>query len=407
MKRALVPLFLFAASLALPACESTQAPATSADASKPAPPVDWEGLAKRLVTQNAGVRENDVVQVSGGVQDIELMEDIAIEVRKVGAFPLVRIESDRMTRRMLDLVPEKYNSQPSQLDLKLAGLVNVRIWIEPRLAEDLFAGADPGRRDARDKANAVADEAFFKHNVRYVELGNNFYPTSWRAKRFGLTDDEMKKMFWDGVNVDYSGLQATGEQVSKVLSAGNEIHITNPNGTDLKLRIQGRPVSVSDGIISAEDAKKGGPASQVWLPAGDVYLVPVANSAEGKAVHTSDHFEGMEIHDLTLTFAKGKVTSMTGTGPGFQELKARYDAGEAGKDVFAYVDLGINPNIKLSPASKEGTWVPAGEITVGIGNNIWAGGDNKSGFGYAVFLPGSTVTLDGKPIIEKGQLQIK
>ena len=36
----------------------------------------------------------------------------------------------------------------------------------------------------------------------------------------------------------------------------------------------------------------------------------------------------------------------------------------------------------------------------------WAGGDNKISYGMTNYLPGSTVTLDGKTIIEKGVLKI-
>jgi aminopeptidase len=97
---------------------------------------------------------------------------------------------------------------------------------------------------------------------------------------------------------------------------------------------------------------------------------------------------------------------MTGSGPGFEPLKALYDAAGEGKDLFAVVDLGINPNVKLPATVAVGTWVPAGTVTVGVGNNMWAGGDNKSPYAYYVSLPGTTVTMDGKTIIEKGQLKI-
>ncbi len=53
-----------------------------------------------------------------------------------------------------------------------------------------------------------------------------------------------------------------------------------------------------------------------------------------------------------------------------------------------------------------GTWVPAGTVTVGMGNNLWAGGNNRSTYGYYVSLTGTTVTMDGKPIIENGLLKI-
>ena len=184
------------------------------------------------------------------------------------------------------------------------------------------------------------------------------------------------------------------------------MHITNPNGTDLKVKIEGRPFFVSDGIISADDVKKGGPAVSVYLPAGEVYCAPVPGTAEGTVVMSQTYMNGKEVTDLKLTFVGGKVTQMTGSGPGFDDLKKEYDARGDGKELFAFVDFGINPNLKIWPASKLGNWVQSGMVTVGIGNNTWAGGDNKISYGLTLFLPGSSVTLDGKPIVENGVLKL-
>jgi hypothetical protein len=214
-------------------------------------------------------------------------------------------------------------------------------------------------------------------------------------------------MFWDGVNLDYTALQDRGAQVKAALAGGDEVHVTNPNGTDLTLHIKGRPVLVSDGIISEADRKAGGAASNAYLPAGEVYTTPVPGSAEGKVVQKRTYFRGKSIDDLTLTVSGGKVTSMSGTGPGFADYKAAYDAAnDPRKDLFGYIDLGINPNVKLPASSAVGTWVPAGTVTVGAGNNSWAGGDNTVSWMSVLFLPGSTVTLDGKPIVEGGTLKL-
>jgi leucyl aminopeptidase (aminopeptidase T) len=410
----LAPLAAVAAGLALAACAAQPtevAPSKlAADAPKPepkkAPPTDLEQLAQRIVTQNAAVKEGDVVLITGGAQDQELLEDIAVNVRKAGAFPLVTIDSDRMDKRLYADVPDKYDSQTNQWGMKLADTVNVVIGVDSTLTEGLFADADAKRLAARAKADAPVGEEYIKRNVRQVFIGNGFYPTDWRAKRFGMSTDDLTKTFWDGVNTDYATVQSRGEQVKGVLSAGNELHITNPNGTDLKMKIQGRPFFVSDGIISADDVKKGGAAVSVYLPAGEVFCAPVAGTAEGKVVHTLDYYQGKEVDNLTLTVAGGKVTAMTGSGPGFDRLKADYDAAGDGKDLLSFVDFGINPNVKLPASSKLGAFIPAGTITVGLGNNQWAGGDDKAPYGYTVFLPGSTVTLDGKTVIESGQLKI-
>jgi aminopeptidase len=163
---------------------------------------------------------------------------------------------------------------------------------------------------------------------------------------------------------------------------------------------------VSDGIISADDVKKGGPAVTVYLPAGEVFAAPVPGTAEGKVVESLTFYNGKEVTNLTLTFVGGKVTAITGAGPGFPELKADYDARGDGKELFGFVDFGINPNLHVWPTSKIGNWVQSGMVTVGTGNNTWAGGDNKISYGLTNFLPGSTVTLDGKTVVENGVLKL-
>jgi aminopeptidase len=409
MKKILAPL---AAALALAGCQTPPAPvapAKLADDVKPAvkaPPTDLEQLAQRLVTQSAAVKEGEVVIISGGPENMELLEDIAVNVRKAGGFPLVTVNTDRLSKRMYTDVPEKYDSQTDQLDLKLAEVANVTIAVDRNTAEGLFADADPKRLAARARANEGLQDAFIKHNVRSVEVGNGLYPQDWLAARYGMSADDLSKTFWGGVNVDYADLQSRGAQVAAALSSGNEMHVTDASGTDLKVKVQGRGYGVSDGIISAEDMKKGPAALNVYLPAGEVYVTPVAGTAEGKVVRAKDYYQGKEINNLTLNFAAGKLTSMTGTGPGFDLLKAACDASGEGKDLFAVVDFGINPNVKLPTNSQIATWVPAGTVTVGVGNNVWAGGDNKTAYGYFVSLPGTTVTLDGKPVVEAGQLKL-
>ncbi len=412
MKKMLAPLAAAAVCLALASCQSQTEPVQPsklADDVKPAvkaPSTDLEQLAERLVKQSAGVKEGEVVWVSGGAENMELLEDIAVQVRKAGAFPLITVGSDRLAKRLYTDVPEKYDSQANQRDLKLAEMVNVTISLDRNTDEKLFADADPKRLAARARANEAVEEAYLKHNVRGVEVGNGLYPQEWLAPRYGMTAEELAKTFWGGVNIDYTDLQSRGAQVSAALAAGSEIHITSPAGTDLKVKVQGRPYGVSDGIISAEDVKKGPANMSVYLPAGEVYTTPVPGTAEGKIVSKKEYYRGQEIDDLTLTFGAGKLVSMTGSGPGFDKLKADYDAAGEGKDIFGFVDFGINPNVKLPANSQLATWVPAGTVTLGLGNNVWAGGDNKGSYNYGVSLAGTTVTLDGKPVVEAGQLKL-
>lgn len=392
------------AAAPMPAATTTDAaPAPAAKAA----PTDLEQLAQRVVTQSAAVREGEIVLISGQAQDAELLEDIAVNVRKAGGFPLVTYGSDRLDKRLFFDVPEKYDAQADVLGGKLAGMVNVVITLSDAMSENLFEGADPKRLAARGKVGEPVAQAFMQNNVRTVELGNNLYPTPRRAERYGMSEDALAATFWNGVNLDYADLQARGAQVKAALANGNEVHITNPNGTDLKLRMQGRPVLVSDGIISADDMKRGGAALAAYLPAGEVYTTPVAGSADGKVVQSHSFFRGKQIDDLTLTIVGGKATAMSGSGPGYADFKAAHDAvNDPRKDLFGYVDFGINPRLQLPASSKIGNWVPAGAVTVGTGGNAWAGGDNSVPYSSAMFLPGSTVTVDGKTIVDNGVLKL-
>jgi leucyl aminopeptidase (aminopeptidase T) len=413
MRRIVLLSFCIVAGVALLSCQQmptspvaneNKAPAASPEMVKSTGAPDAAAISNRLVTQVAGVKEGDVVFVNGGVRDLELLEDLVTDARKVGAFPLLTIDSDRMAKKYFDEVPEKYDTQPPDFDLKLAALPTVVIGIDSNEAEDVLAGVSPTRLANRARTYEPLGELYQKRNVRQVAVGNGLYPTEWNAKHFGISRDELAKTFWAAVNTDYSGVQATGEKVKTTLSTAKELRITSPEGTDLKVKIEARPFFVSDGIISAEDVQKGGPAVSVYLPAGEVYCAPVAGSAEGKIVIGQAFFRGQEMTNVAIIIIGGKVTSMTGSGLGFDAMKKEYDAvSDPGKDLVSYLDFGINPNLKIWPASKVGNWVQAGMVSIGTGNNMWAGGDNKAAFDVGGHLPGCTVTLDGKTIIEKGE----
>ena len=360
-------------------------------------------LAQRLVNHCARIQENEIVLISGGVRDIKLLEDVATHVRKVGAFPLVTLNSDRMDRRYFDEVPANYDAQVPELAYKLATMIDARINISYSENSSLLADVPPERIAAVAKSFAPISTLRNKRRVRSVSLGNGLNPTADRAQQFGLSMEELAEVYWSGVNIDYAKLESIGNSIQKKLAGGKEIHITNRNGTDLKVQIEAKPVSVSDGVISEHDVQQGGAACQVWLPAGEVYLVPVPGTAQGKIVVDKQFYLDKEIKSLELTFMDGKLSNMKAKS-GLETLKARYDVSGEGKDEFAFIDVGVNPNVKIPKNSKMDAWMASGMIIVGLGNNTWAGGENESDFALPNFLPGSTLKVDGEVIVENGVL---
>jgi leucyl aminopeptidase (aminopeptidase T) len=384
-----------------PADESA---ALTSDTAAPSetPVADFKSVAAKIVNQSAGVAEGDKVLIFGTDEDLPLLEDIAIEVQKAGAHPLVAVSTPGYGRRTYDEVPAKYDSQTPELTMKLAGIIDVFITTESGEGRSM-KGVPPERMAARAKAFAPVGELMTKRNARSVALGNGLYPNEERAEQFGISREELARLMYGGVDADYAQLQRTGEQIRKTLAAGKELRITSADGTDLRVGIAGRAVQVSDGVISAEDRKKGGAAVSVWLPAGEVFLTPAPGTANGIVVADHVFYQGDRVDGLRLELKGGKLVGMTAKS-GLEPLEEYYKVAGPGKDVFGVVDIGINPAIEVPEGGAVNVWSRAGAVTVGVGNNTWAGGNNRVNFSLFPEIKNATLEVDGTAIVKDGKL---
>jgi leucyl aminopeptidase (aminopeptidase T) len=363
-----------------------------------------EALANQLVSENTRVHKGDLVQLAGCPADIGLLEDLAVAVRRQGGHPLITISSDGLLRRFYDDVPATFDSQPAAFDLKLAAIIDVRIQTEFN-DDAALAGISAERVESVSRGQREVYALLRKRKVRLLWLGNGLYPTRSRARHAGLALPELESLFRAGLDADPRTLRTTGERVRKVLAAGKTVRITSASETDLTLEIGGRPITISDGILN-ETSEHGIAPPWTWLPAGEVYVVPVPGSANGKIVLDRYLFEGKEVHGLTLTVRAGKLVDLR-VESGGEALQAAYKAAEAGKETVSSLDLGINPNVRLPKNSLLQTNVPAGMVTVAFGNNTWAGGDIKIPFTLPLYIADGTLTVDGAPLIERGAFKAR
>ena len=262
------------------------------------------------------------------------LQDIAVEVRKaVRSSACLLWAPSTLSPPVVRQGPAKYDSQTPKLSMKLAEIIDVFIatdagegrTLKGVPAERVAARARRSRRSDRVHAEArctisVARQRALSHRgtrraVRHVPRrpGQGHV---WRDRRRLL-----------------SSCQSTGDELRKTIAAGKKLRITSPSGTDLKVGIAGRPVLVSDGIISPEEMKKGGAAMNVWLPAGEVYVTPVAGTAEGVIVADHIFYEGKRIDGLKLEIKGGRMRISMNAKSGLESLRAYYDASGAGKDL--------------------------------------------------------------------------
>jgi leucyl aminopeptidase (aminopeptidase T) len=362
--------------------------------------------AEKIVGEVLGVREGEVVAIEADPGDQALIEELYVAIGKRGASPLPDISWPGLTRKWMQSVPAAHDAALATLSEKMLPLVDARIAIERVDDPALFRDVPKPRVEAYSQAFRGLTEKSMKRKVRVVSLGNGLSPSKANAKLLGLTEDELKKLFWAGVNTDYKALAARAETVRAAVGASHELTITTPAGTSIKVRFAAKPLSVSDGVISEEDAKQGGAALLTWLPAGEVYGLVDPASAEGKVVEPIHTYQGEEVKDLTLTIKAGKVTELTAKpSKAFERFKQAWDAGGPGKDSLSILDFGVNPDVKAPKGKVLRSYVPAGAVTFFLGNDVWAGGTNDATLGIPVFLPGATVLVDGKPLVERGELR--
>jgi aminopeptidase len=394
--------------LGLAACQAREeAPVTAqregsvADASESS--ASYMPVAAQLATRNLGVKPGELVLVAGTPEHMRLLEDIALQVRKAGGWPVITVGSERLTRLSFDSIPPERDADRPEAGLALAKAFPAMIALEGAESDATLRHVPPERFEARAKAAQPVVAQMNRLNRRIVFLGNGMFPSEQNARNQGMSREELERQFWAGVNVDPQAMSAAGEAVRAALRTGKTVRITSPAGTDLTLTLAGTEPYFSDGAITAEDAKSGPQAQTVWLPAGEVYVRVAPGSANGTLVADRLTSEGEEIEGLRLEVKNGRVTSLS-AAKGLDRFKARYDAASAGKDAITVLDIGVNPNMTIPDNSKLRTFVPSGMVTVFVGNDTWAGGTNSASLNVPMFLTGAQVTIDGKPIIDGGKL---
>jgi aminopeptidase len=381
-----------------PSAEKASAPAVTAPSA-----ADRAAVAEAMA-KAAMIKPGDRVLVSGSVRDNDLLEDLAVEAMKLGGQPIVSIWSDRLSRRSYDEVPASYDNSSPTLWLGLANAFDVQLSVDVGEGEGVLAGVPAARIAARSKAGDPANKAWYRHNVRQVNLGNGLYPTAGLAARLGMSQADLAHLFWQAAGMPAESIRARGAAAYAAISGGKQVTITAPNGTNLTFTVLGSKAALSDGALTPEKVRQGGFAVFTFLPAGELNAPAVAGTAEGRIVIDKMVFMGTDVTGLTLVFNKGKLTSMTAAS-GLDPLKAYYDAASGAKDQLAGIDLGLNPEIRLPLTTGRIVWMASGALTIGVGDNQALGGTNVSDFGLNGALSGATLTVDGKTVIDRGVLK--
>jgi len=365
---------------------------------------DYDAIAYKIVNYSLEVKPGEVVILTGTPAEMELLGALVVEVSKAGGKPSVEIIIPKANKKALMETPIEYLEMTNTYPLMQFRAADCIISTGSIQDTKLFADVPEERLAASRKSNQLIADASNRAHFRSLGLGQTGgIPTEAYAESKGANYEDMMTMFWKSLDVDYDELLGMGKTISKQLKPGNEIEITSEAGTKLTLRTSDIPARINCGRC-AENISAFGPAS-VWLPAGEAYACVDPTSASGTVVIPNMDFRGNAVKNLKITFDNGRITDVTADENG-DLISKNLEMSTGDKDVLSVIDIGLNPNSQPLENSDHYSWEMAGMVTVSVGSNSWAGGNVVSDNAMIFHLANSTLTIDGKNIISKGQLEV-
>ena len=196
------------------------------------------------------------------------------------------------------------------------------------------------------------------------------------------------------LSADYEQIAAFTLSLADRLRGSSKAHITTPLGTDLHISLAGREWKTDTGMLRGQGVYGN-------LPAGEIYIAPIEDSAEGLLV-IDKSLPGLLLQEpVRLIFKKGRVIQIEG-GAGAEYLqKAIAQHGDATR-VIAELGIGTNPQARLQGNIITDEKV-LGTIHVAIGRNDFIGGTNIATTHIDGVIGQPTLEIDDKTLIDNGE----
>jgi len=207
-------------------------------------------LARRVVW-GMNMREGESLLVKGGIHAQDYLEEIAITAMKQGVDAMVSTGSDDIVKRVYNEIPIKYLKRTSKLSMKMIEALDNYIVLDERVDDPrIYEKISHDKMAAARFGSEPISKKMDKLGIKTCVLG---YPTKKLAASLGVSYSLLKKIIFGGTLVDANELMKKSAFLTRNMKNADLVHITDEFGTDLTLRIKGRPKWVDDSYISDGD----------------------------------------------------------------------------------------------------------------------------------------------------------
>ena len=206
-----------------------------------------------------------------------------------------------------------------------------------------------------------------------------------------ITEEMMSK---GGMTADFKLVKKRADRLINDIGDAKQVHVTTPDGTDIRFSIEGRKWVADTGLLHEKGAFGN-------LPGGELFLPPVEGTAEGVIVVTGA-LAGIGILKkpvkIIVRNGLGKEISGGPQAKAFAKMLAEA-SGKLEQPDNAYniaeFGIGLNPKAKLIGNPLEDEKV-IGTIHLALGDNSTFGGNTHAGIHVDGIILRPTVEVDGK-----------
>src|SRR3989441_10462827 len=178
----------------------------------------------------------------------------------------------------------KWLSTASPIEHALAETETAHIYLGGPAAARRSGDIQPEKFEASSSGGDRQHEPRKKRRVRAIDLPIGRL-TPERAETYGLDYEKWYSSYHKALAVDLKEIQREGTALARALRGRKKVHIDSDAGTDLRFETKAISPIVSDGIISAEDIRRG--FVRTSLPAGRLEVAIPPESGEG-GIHGTD-----------------------------------------------------------------------------------------------------------------------
>ena len=362
-------------------------------------PESSKEIASKIVNECLRVQPDEQVVIFAWDHTLDHAAKLALEVEKARGVSTTLLQSNDLYWALLRDIPLEQFARRQKGFLSLLDQTDAMIQLAGPRDPTEFTKI-PGERMVKmvDGAQAVSDK-MVERKIRSIN-----YPiglvTRERARTYGFNYEEWSRIFNNSINVDHVRIAEQGRKIADKIRDGREVRVTASNGTDLRLKLKGRPVHVRDGILDQSDLDLGTRFES--LPAGVIEHAPDEDSAEGTVqFDLPAALAGKKLTGLRWEFKNGHLTQYSATA-NLESFKGLHENATGDKDRVGSIAIGLNP--QAEPIGFLTDRVVVGTVSIAIGGNNGIGGVNNNVYGNEGTLRRPTLEVDGEKLILEGKL---